>query len=71
MSYASFIASKRQTESDGGFEPVFMPRCLDRDLPANLAAGWVESGRSWIPSCGCYQILLSWDGENPPEVVRS
>jgi hypothetical protein len=50
---------------------VFYAKCLEHDLPANLQAGWRECGRSWVPSCFTYSVLLEWHGENPPAIART
>lgn len=50
---------------------IHTARCLERDLPANLALGWREHMRVWVPSCFENEVILEWVGENPPALERS
>jgi hypothetical protein len=50
---------------------TYYARIHERDLPANVAAGWTEVGRDYVPSLFADVVLLEWVGEEPPAVERS
>lgn len=51
---------------------VYFVRVLERDLDANVAAGWKDTGvRTWIPSLFERQALLEFDGDAVPSVERT
>lgn len=51
---------------------TYYARIHERDLPANVAAGWTEVGRDYVPSLFADVVLLEWSGQGePPAVERS
>lgn len=61
MTYAEFLAGKAQLESDGGFEPTFMPSFLF-DFQAHLSDWAIRKGRAAeLADCGL--------GKTPMELV--
>ncbi len=50
-------------------------KCLESDAATWVFFGWVECGRTWVPSLSEYSVLLEWRESGEPvipcETVRA